>query len=109
MGPTLRVPLSIDGESQYWWLKVPMLAIGTAERRHPCYNFTRWHPVLGPGGRGGRHDDNWNGPSWPFETSKMLTAMGRLLNDFSPAVHAAANVSAEGEPAGGMIHAARSD
>ena len=22
----------------------------TAERRHPCYNFTRWSPVVGPGG-----------------------------------------------------------
>jgi hypothetical protein len=22
----------------------------TAERRHPCYNYTRWHPVVGPGG-----------------------------------------------------------
>eukprot|EP01051_Picozoa_sp_SAG22_P013390 SAG22_NODE_1493_length_4303_cov_2.713606_2_plen_648_part_00 len=68
----------------------------TAERGHPCYNYTRWRPVVGPGGRGGRHDDNWNGPSWPFETSKLLTGYANLLNVYGddPAVLAAANVSA---------------
>ena len=45
--------------------------------------------------RGGRHDDNWNGPSWPFETSKMLTGYANLLNDFPPAVAQAGNVSVE--------------
>ena len=48
----------------------------TAERAHPCYNYTWYDPVVRQDGRAGRHDDNWNrnGPSWPYETSKMLTA-----------------------------------
>ena len=66
----------------------------TAERAHPCYNYTRYDPVVRQDGRAGRHDDNWNGPSWPYETSKMLTAYATVLNDFSPEVHAQANISA---------------
>ena len=27
----------------------------------------------------------WNGPSWPFQTSQTLTAMANLLNDYPPA------------------------
>ena len=59
----------------------------TAERRHPCYNYTRYHRVEK------RHSDNWNGPSWPYETSKMLTALSSVLNDFPKEVHVAGNIS----------------
>ena len=27
---------------------------------------------------------NWNGPSWPFETSKLITGMASLLLDYPP-------------------------
>jgi hypothetical protein len=66
----------------------------TAERSHPCYNYTRYHPVVLKNGKAGRHDDNWNGPSWPYETSKMLTAYASVLNDFDEEVHTQANLSA---------------
>lgn len=28
------------------------------------------------------HECNWNGPSWPYETSRVLTAMANLLNNY---------------------------
>ena len=40
----------------------------TAERRHRDYNFSCEHPCT------------WNGPSWPFETSRLLTALANVLN-----------------------------
>lgn len=42
----------------------------TAERRSLHYNFTCDHPCT------------WNGPSWPFETSKLIAALANVLNDF---------------------------
>lgn len=42
----------------------------TAERRHLAYNFSCDHPCT------------WNGPSWPFETSRLLTALAEFLNTF---------------------------
>ena len=42
----------------------------TAERRDPCYNFTT------------NHECSWNGPTWPFETSKVLTGALNLLHDY---------------------------
>jgi len=42
----------------------------TAERRSPCYNFSY------------EHRDCWNGPSWPYETARVLTAAANLLNDY---------------------------
>lgn len=41
----------------------------TAERRHPCYNFSTWCPT------------SWHGPVWPFETSKVATALIHALHD----------------------------
>ena len=71
----------------------------TAERGHPCYNYTKWQSVTRPAGPNGniagRHDDNWNGPSWPFETAKMLTGYAGLLNDYPRPVQQAANASAQ--------------
>ena len=43
------------------------LGLRTAEARHPGYD---------PGGSGCCH---WNGPSWPFETSKALRAAIDIL------------------------------
>lgn len=40
----------------------------TAERRHPCYNYS-WD-----------HGDCWNAPSWPYETSRILTSLANVLN-----------------------------
>lgn len=55
----------------------------TAERRHPCYNYTA---------RTTRHECNWDGPSWPYETSRLLTGLGHLLSDYPPAAAAAGGV-----------------
>jgi hypothetical protein len=33
----------------------------------------------------GKPECQWNGPSWPFQTSQALTALANLLNDYSPA------------------------
>ena len=41
----------------------------TAERRHPCFNFSTWCPT------------SWHGPIWPFETSKLGTALMHALQD----------------------------
>ena len=41
----------------------------TAERRHPAYNFSCEHPCT------------WNGPSWPYETSRLLAALANVLNE----------------------------
>ena len=43
----------------------------TAELRHPCYNYS-WV-----------HFDCWNGPSWPYETARVLTSIANLLNEYS--------------------------
>ena len=42
----------------------------TAERSDSCYNYTT------------SHECNWNGPSWPFETSKAITAALNVLHDY---------------------------
>ena len=51
-----------DGFAGPWGLR-------TAERRSPCYNYS-W-----------AHHDCWNGPSWPYETARVLTSAAHLLND----------------------------
>lgn len=40
------------------------------ERRNPCYNYS-WS-----------HCDSWNGPSWPYETARVLTGAANVLNDY---------------------------
>eukprot|EP01060_Flectonema_neradi_P033226 TRINITY_DN5510_c0_g1_i4.p1 TRINITY_DN5510_c0_g1~~TRINITY_DN5510_c0_g1_i4.p1 ORF type:complete len:540 (+),score=65.27 TRINITY_DN5510_c0_g1_i4:64-1683(+) len=47
----------------------------TAELRHPCYNYS-WS-----------HRDCWNGPTWPYETARLLTAAAIMIRDY-PAVEA---------------------
>jgi hypothetical protein len=42
----------------------------TAERHAPCYNFS-W-----------THADCWNGPSWPYETARVLTSAANVLHDY---------------------------
>lgn len=41
----------------------------TAERRAPCYNYSF------------SHGDCWNGPSWPYETARVLTAAANILQE----------------------------
>lgn len=43
--------------------------VTTAERRHPCFNFSSWCQT------------SWNGPVWPFESSKVATALLESLHD----------------------------
>jgi hypothetical protein len=44
----------------------------TAERRAPCYNFSFAHECL------------WNAPTWPYETSRLLSGLANLLIDYPP-------------------------
>ena len=44
----------------------------TTERRHACYNFSNSAQC------------NWNGGSWPYETSKLGTALINLLQAYPP-------------------------
>ena len=43
----------------------------TAEQRHRCFNFTH-----------STHECNWAAPSWPYETSRVMTGLSNLLNDY---------------------------
>ena len=47
----------------------------TAELRARGYNFSCEHACT------------WNGPSWPFETSRLLTGLAHLLNEYGYQVH----------------------
>ena len=31
----------------------------------------------------GQRGSQWNGPSWPYQTSQVLTAMANLLNNYN--------------------------
>ncbi|KAG7360036.1 violaxanthin deepoxidase-related, chloroplast precursor [Nitzschia inconspicua] len=53
-----------NGFSAKWGLR-------TVQRNTPCYNYS-WE-----------HGDCWNGLSWPYETSRVLTAVSNLLSDHS--------------------------
>jgi hypothetical protein len=66
----------------------------TAERRHPCYNYT-WDKACGAvtskgGGNqcgntfhgvGNANRNTWNANSWPYETSRVLTGMANILHN----------------------------
>ncbi len=39
----------------------------------------------------GRPECQWNGPSWPFQTSQALTGLANFLDDYSPAAISAAD------------------
>ena len=67
-----------DGFRAAWGLR-------TAERRHPCYNFSTWCPT------------SWHGPIWPFETSKLATGLIHALHD--PELRAALREHARVTPA----------
>eukprot|EP00662_Eupelagonemidae_sp_cell21_P018595 gene18595-47203_t len=43
----------------------------TAEQRHRCFNFTH-----------STHECNWAAPSWPFETTRVLTGLSNLLVNY---------------------------
>ena len=51
----------VEGFAAHWGPR-------TAERRSRHYNFTCAHPCT------------WNGPSWPYETSRLLTGLAHALN-----------------------------
>lgn len=61
--PMWRQLFDADGFAAPWGLR-------TAERRSPCYNFS-W-----------AHHDCWNGPSWPYETARVLTSAANVLNEY---------------------------
>jgi hypothetical protein len=52
----------------------------TAEAHDPCYNYSAAHECL------------WNGPSWPFETSKLITGALNMLHEYPAACGEAAGV-----------------
>ena len=47
----------------------------TAERSDPCYNYST------------AHESDWQAPSWPFETSKVITGALRFLHEYPPTAH----------------------
>eukprot|EP00019_Armaparvus_languidus_P004001 CAMPEP_0168600144 /NCGR_PEP_ID=MMETSP0420-20121227/12576_1 /TAXON_ID=498008 /ORGANISM="Pessonella sp." /LENGTH=501 /DNA_ID=CAMNT_0008638113 /DNA_START=233 /DNA_END=1739 /DNA_ORIENTATION=- len=48
----------------------------TAERRAPCYNYTVPN----------HHECTWNGPTWPFATSRLARSVANVLQLYSPSV-----------------------
>ena len=71
-----------------WWLMVTMVphvpnvpsvqqakyGPTTVERRSTCFNMTQ-----------DTGECNWAGPSWPYETSRVLTALANFLIDYPAA------------------------
>lgn len=55
----------------------------TAERGDRCYNYTT------------PHECPWNGPSWPFETSKVISAAANVLHHYPANVANEAGLGAE--------------
>jgi len=56
----------------------------TATLDSRCYNYSgTWHD----------HECNWNGPSWPYETSRVLSGLGNLLLEYPSTQHGAMNSS----------------
>ena len=72
-----------DGFAGVWGLT-------TAERRHACYNYS-WDKECGRspnmvscGNSSHKHSSNrntWNANSWPYETSRVITALSRVLHN----------------------------
>ena len=61
-----------NGFASSWGLR-------STERRHACYNYS-WE-----------HGDCWNGPSWPYETARVLTGAANII-------HAAADAGVQAGP-----------
>eukprot|EP00937_MAST-01D_sp_MAST-1D-sp2_P007048 g7048.t1 len=57
----------------------------TVERRSSCYNYSY------------EHGDCWNGPSWPYETARVLTGAANALN-----LHSAGAGAGTGAGAGAL-------
>ena len=59
----------------------------TAERRHACYNYS-WDKECGQGKvtcgnssrKHGSNRNTWNANSWPYESSRVIAALGRVLH-----------------------------
>jgi hypothetical protein len=88
-----------DGFAGAWGLT-------TAERRHTCYNYS-WDKACGRsshmstcGNSTGKHGSNrntWNANSWPFESSRVIAALARVLHTraYASAVAVDKSVSVE--------------
>ena len=78
----------------------------TAERRHACYNYS-WDKSCGKspsvstcGNSSAKHSSNrntWNANSWPYESSRVISALARVLHApaYASAVAASSAVSVE--------------
>ena len=78
----------------------------TAERRHSCYNYT-WDKECGKsadmltcGNSSKKHGSNrntWNANSWPYESSRVIAGLARLLHNdaYASATAAAPPVTVE--------------
>ena len=64
-----------------------IFGLTTAERRHACYNYT-WDKECGQGKmtcgnssrRHGSNRNTWNANSWPYESSRVIAALSRVLH-----------------------------
>ena len=74
----------------------PWVLLRTAEKRHPCYNYT-WDKACGTASRAGKgascgnvfphstqrrvgsNRSTWNANSWPYETARVLHGMANVL------------------------------
>jgi len=65
----------VDGFAARWGPR-------TAERSDPCHDHATGHEC------------NWNGPSWPFETSKAIGAGIRVLREYAEAAEASGALDA---------------
>ena len=85
------VPKSEEGATKYdvEWAQLddPMGFLApfgptTAERRSPCFNQTQ-----------DSGECNWAGPSWPYETARVLTGLANFLIEYPKAQSLGANVT----------------
>jgi hypothetical protein len=67
-----------DEDSGFWGKFGPT----TSERRSVCFNMSQ-----------DSAECNWAGPSWPYETSRVLTGLANFLSDYPPAQAAAAGMT----------------
>ena len=67
-----------DEEEGFWGKFGPT----TAERRSVCFNQSQ-----------DGAECNWAGPSWPYETSRVLTGLANFLSDYPPEQSASAGMN----------------
>eukprot|EP01043_Picozoa_sp_COSAG02_P004736 COSAG02_NODE_125_length_34972_cov_101.069997_16_plen_589_part_00 len=67
-----------DAHAGFWGKFGPT----TSERGSVCFNMSQ-----------DSAECNWAGPSWPYETSRVLTGLANFISDFPPAQTAAAGMT----------------